>query len=202
MSKVMLISSDGHATARQEDYLDYLDPEIRTDFKEWLEGTGPAYVGHNAHPDVDPAVNFDSELRLRDLETQGVVAEVLFPNSLPFGFAAEGTDAGNSERAQKQVLGALRGYNRWLVDFVALAPERRAGLAVVSFADIDDAVKTVHWAKETGLKGVQLPGPAGEPWFFEDRLDPFWAACQETGSRSFSMPPASFPGQSRSDSRV
>jgi len=87
----MLISSDGHATALQENYLDCLDPEIRTDFKEWLEGAGPAYVGINAHPDVDPAVNFDSQLRLRDLETQGVVAEVLFPNSLPFGYAAEGT---------------------------------------------------------------------------------------------------------------
>ena len=62
MSKVMLISSDGHATARQEDYLDYLDPEISTDFKEWLEGTGPAYVGINAHPDVDPAVNFDLDV--------------------------------------------------------------------------------------------------------------------------------------------
>jgi len=64
MSQVMLISSDGHATARQEDYLDYLDPEIRTDFKEWLEGTGPASVGINAHPHVDPAVNFDSTSRL------------------------------------------------------------------------------------------------------------------------------------------
>ncbi len=81
----MLISSDGDATARQEDYLDYVDPEIRTDFNERLEGTGPAYVGINAHPDIDPAVIFDGELRLRDLETQGVVAEVLFPSSLPFG---------------------------------------------------------------------------------------------------------------------
>ncbi len=72
MSKVMLISSDGHATARQEDYLDYLDPEIRTDFKEWLEGTGPAYVGINAHPDVDPAVNFDLDVETGLIERQGL----------------------------------------------------------------------------------------------------------------------------------
>jgi predicted TIM-barrel fold metal-dependent hydrolase len=174
----MMISSDGHVTARQADFLPYLDAELRDDFAAWL-GAQTAAVGINAHPDIDPAANYDSELRIRDLETQGVVAEVLFPNSLPFGFAAEGTDTGNTDSTRARVLGALSGYNRWLADFVSQAPERRAGMAVVSFVDIQDAVKTVRWAKENGLRGIQLPGPAGEPWFFDEGLDPFWAICEE-----------------------
>jgi predicted TIM-barrel fold metal-dependent hydrolase len=179
MSKVMLISSDGHATALQKDFLPYLDEEIRPDFQAWLDGSGAAYVGINAHPDIDKSANYDSAYRLRDLETQGVVAEVIFPNSLPFGFAAEGTDAGGGEKAKAQVAAALRGYNRWLADFVAQAPSRRAGMAVVTFDNVEEAVRTVRWAKEHGMRGIQLPGPAGEPWFFEERLDPFWAACQD-----------------------
>ena len=36
------------------------------------------------HPDFDPAVQWDSDLRTSALEAEGVVAEVLFPNDLPF----------------------------------------------------------------------------------------------------------------------
>ena len=35
--KIMIISSDGHATARMEDYTDYLDPAFRDEFR----GKGP-----------------------------------------------------------------------------------------------------------------------------------------------------------------
>jgi predicted TIM-barrel fold metal-dependent hydrolase len=75
----------------------------------------------------------------------------------------------------------LWGYNRWIAEFVDRAPHRRAGMGVVSFADVDEAVKMARWAKVNGLKGIQLPGPAGEPWFFEERLDPFWEVCEELG---------------------
>jgi predicted TIM-barrel fold metal-dependent hydrolase len=179
MSKVLLISSDGHATARQEDYARYLDPAIRDEFQAWLDSEGAAYLGINASPAVDQRANYDSDYRIQDLESQGVAAEVLFPNSLPFGFAAEGTDGGSSDRGRAQIRAALWGYNRWIADFVAQAPERRVGLGVVSFDDVDEAVRMARWAKQNGLKAVQLPGPAGEPWFFDEALDPFWACCEE-----------------------
>jgi hypothetical protein len=38
-------------------------------------------------------------------------------------------------------------YNRWLADFCALAPGRRAGQALISFDDVEQAVRDIHWAR-------------------------------------------------------
>ena len=62
----------------------------------------------------------DSDRRLRDLETQGVVAEVLFPNGMPFGrmrfedFAKQGDP--EIDREARSI------YNRWLADPLGPAP--------------------------------------------------------------------------------
>jgi predicted TIM-barrel fold metal-dependent hydrolase len=78
---------------------------------------------------------------------------------------------------------ARMAYNRWLADFCAAVPGRRAGQAVVSFDDgVEIAAQDVYWAKEHGLSGVMMPplNPGGI-FFFDPVLDPIWAACQDTG---------------------
>ena len=52
----------------------------------------------------------------------------------------------------------------------------------MSFDDVDQAVKDIHWAKEHGLGGMMMPAllPGGK-FFFDPALDPVWAACVETG---------------------
>ena len=58
-------------------------------------------------------------------------------------------------------LAGIRAHNRWLVDFVAEAPERRAGIGQIFTNDIDDAIADAHWIKEHGLRGgVLLPNVA------------------------------------------
>ena len=108
------------------------------------------------------------------------MGEVLFSNGQPFQVNRldDFVDASNIE------LGEVgRGvYNRWLVDFCAKAPEQRRGQMSMSFADVDEAVKDVYWAKEHGLGGIALPGlTRGGKYFFDPDLDPIWNACQETG---------------------
>jgi predicted TIM-barrel fold metal-dependent hydrolase len=44
--------------------------------------------------------------------------------------------------------------------------------------DVDEAVAMLHAAADDGLKGVVLPGPAGDPWLFDPAIDPFWSACE------------------------
>ena len=53
----------------------------------------------------------------------------------------------------------MRAHNRWLVDFCADVPGRRAGVAQILLNDIDDACAEIRWAKEAGLTGgVLVPG--------------------------------------------
>ena len=50
----------------------------------------------------------------------------------------------------------------------------------VSFDDIDEAIDDVHWAKEHGLEGIMMPAlHPGGTYFFDESLDPVWAAIQD-----------------------
>jgi len=107
-----------------------------------------------------------------------VVAEVLFPNGLPFQTRPSDDPGTYSDPELDRQ--ARMAYNRWLSDFCALAPGRRAGQALVSFDDVDQAVADIHWAKEHGLGGVMMPALLpGDAFFFDPALDPVWAACVE-----------------------
>ncbi len=122
---------------------------------------------------------FDSERRLQDLERDGIVAEVLFPNGVPFA-----SGFGRDEYPPELRAAGARAYNRWLADFCRQAPGRRAGMAVVSLHDIHRAVGELHAAKENGLKGVLLPnywGTEGLPPYLDPYYEPLWSTCGDIG---------------------
>ena len=48
-------------------------------------------------------------------------------------------------------------YNRWLVDFCSVEPERHAGMCHVPIWDMDASIAEVVWAHEHGLQGGELP---------------------------------------------
>ena len=55
----------------------------------------------------------------------------------------------------------MRAHNRWLADFCAEAPERRAGIGLIHLNNIDDAIADVEWVARQNLRGdVLLPLPA------------------------------------------
>jgi predicted TIM-barrel fold metal-dependent hydrolase len=105
---------------------------------------------------------------------------VLFPNGLPF--QARPADDVASFADLEIDRQARLAYNRWLADFCAQTPGRRAGQALISFDDVGLAVEDIHWAKEHGLGGVMMPAllPGGI-FFFDPALNPVWAACVEAG---------------------
>ncbi len=197
MSRYLVISADGHAGPPADTYRTYLDPGyhaafdahqeeleagrmVNTEFvEEWDEETGD----HDLEAAYDPAT------RDAILDTEGVAAEVLFPDadvlgtgraaSSPFG-SGLGSGVGVDPEAVKA---GARAHNRWLADFCATNPHRRIGVAVVPVtAGVDDAVAEVHVAAERGLRGVMIPTRWFEaPAYLDASYEPFWAACTETG---------------------
>ena len=180
MARTAIISVDGHVRASRRDYRNYVETQYLDVFDEWLgaqEAAGAPEHG-GLRPGLDATSQWDSDLRLKDMESQGVVAEVLFPNGLPFQTRPSDDVAAFSDpEIDRQ---ARMAYNRWLVDFCAQTPGRRAGQALVSFDDVERAVADIHWAKAQGLGGVMMPPllPGGT-FFFDPALDPVWAACVE-----------------------
>src|SRR5271170_6317786 len=86
MSKTAIISVDGHVRASRSDYRNYVEQRFLDAFDAWAaaeEAAGAPESG-NLSAGLDPMSQWDSDLRVKDMESQGVVAEVLFPNGLPF----------------------------------------------------------------------------------------------------------------------
>src|SRR3954469_8134946 len=177
--RYVVVSADGHAGADLLGYRPYLDQRHHDEFDRWASAYEIPYedmVG----PDGDR--NWNSDRRLAELEADGIVAEVLFPNTVPpfFPTASLATQVPAATAGDLELRWAgLRAHNRWLVDFCAATPGRRAGVAQILLHDVDAAVAEVRWARDAGLfGGVLLPGaPPGSGLLplYAPEYEPIWA---------------------------
>jgi predicted TIM-barrel fold metal-dependent hydrolase len=183
VERYAVISSDCHGGAQLMEYRNYLPSSMYDEFDVWARDYAIPFEDLRG-PDADQ--NWNSDRRLRDMDAQGVAGEVIYPNTIP-PFFPKGSLVGQPKAASREELDkrwiGLQAHNRWLVDFVARAPERRAGIAQVMLHDVDAAVAEVRWAREAGLRGgVLVPGtpPGGDYEPLWSRVyDPLWQVCEE-----------------------
>ena len=177
-----IISADTHAGGSHADYRGYLEARFLEDFDAWRAKYRNPWKDLK---DDRRARNWDSELRWEQQNADGVVAEVVFPNTVPPFFPGFVLFAPppKPEQYDKRLAG-IRAHNRWLADFCAEAPERRAGIGQIFTNSIDDAISDVHWIADNGLRGgVLLPNVAPDahwvkPVHHRD-YDPLWETLQE-----------------------
>jgi len=179
-----LISSDCHAGASHDTYRTYLDPKYLDDFDAWR--------GKYKNPFRDLQGderdrNWNNERRNRELEADGTVGEVIFPNTVPPFFPSMALLARPPSPDDYELrLAGIRAHNRWLADFCAEYPERRAGIGQIFLNDVDDAIADVRWIHEHGLRGgILLPAVPPDTKYldplFSQKYDPLWAVCAELG---------------------
>lgn len=185
LDRYVVVSADCHGGGDVDDYRDYLERRYLDDFDAW-RATYEVPFGDLEGPDASR--NWDHDRRLRELEADGVVAEVIFPNTVPPFYPKASLveqppspTAGDLERRAA----GLRAHNRWLADFCAAAPGRRAGIAQIMLHDVDAAVAEIRWARDAGLTGgILLPGAppgSGLPPLYASDYEPIWRACAELG---------------------
>lgn len=183
VERYTVISADCHAGGSHAQYREYLDPAYLDQFDEWR--------GRYKNPfrdlqDDTRNRNWDDDRRIAEMDADGIVAEVVFPNTVPpfFPTGVVIAPAPSTPEEYELRLAGIRAHNRWLVDFCARHPKRRAGLGQILLNNVEDAVQDVEWIAEHGLAGVLLPGVApnsGIEPLFSPAYDPLWAACQDAG---------------------
>ena len=182
-SRYVVISADGHAGADLRDYRAYLESSLHDEFDRWV-GSYVNPFSDLVKPDADR--NWDSDVRQRALEADGVAAEVLYPNTVPPFFPRGGLVAAAPTAEEYPLrLAGLRAHNRWLAEWCAALPGRRAGIGQLLLNDVEEAVADVEWIAENGLTGGALlpgmpPGIGIDP-LHSPRYDPVWRACEERG---------------------
>ncbi len=169
----LLITADTHAGGSHEQYREYLDPGYREQFDAWRGGyKNPS----QAHYGNKKKRNWDLDIRTKDQNSQGVVGEVVFPNTVPPFFNKSIVTAPPPKPEEYELtLAGIRAHNRWLKDFCAEDPDRRAGIGLILPNDFDEAIKDIEFIAQAGLRGgVMLPLIPPDCTWLKPLFDPAW----------------------------
>lgn len=196
--RYLVISSDCHAGLPNEQYREWLDPEYRDAFDQSLadrarmlelaqRGILNEEFAEEWHRENEEGLRggWDAARRDKELDADGVVGEVIFPDadavtsgaSAPFGAGL----ASSAEIPSELLMAGARAHNRWLAELCADSPARRAGVAIVPIFDPEAAVAEITRARESGLRGgILIPSMWGsQPPYHDPRYEPVWAACED-----------------------
>lgn len=125
---------------------------------------------------------WDPRARLRDMDLTGMLASVCFPSGA-WGFCGQ-----RFMRMRDRDLGlaCMRAYNDWVVDvWSATDPSRLVAFQVPWFHDMEVAVTEIERNASRGVRCVSFsenPEKIGMPSLYSDYWDPFFRACEETGT--------------------
>jgi predicted TIM-barrel fold metal-dependent hydrolase len=112
---------------------------------------------------------FDPDVRVKDLDADGVWGEVLYPTIGLFGFMIPDPELR---------MACARVYNTWLAETFATS-SRFAGTALIPVQDVNAAVCEIERVATLGLRSVMLPmhAPVDHPYNL-DLYNPIWAVAQ------------------------
>ncbi len=126
----------------------------------------------------EPAQTFsmggnDPDARLRDLDTDGVWGEVIYPN-LAFFCTFHIRDAALQ-------VATARVYNDWVADQFIGASERFAPVAVIPVRDVAASITELQRVAARGFRSALLPDHIDARPYNDLAYEPLWAAAQDLG---------------------
>ncbi len=145
----------------------------------WEPGKG--YLGPINFDELHPAV-WNIRERVRHMDAIGVEASLCFP-SAPFGFAGW-----RFLRMKDRELGlaSLRAFNDWLLEvWAGTCPGRMIPCQLAWLADPVIAAEEIRRNAARGFTSVSFsenPEKLGLPSLYGREWDPFFRACEETGT--------------------
>ena len=185
--RYLVISSDCHAGASLDTYREYLEQRYLEEFDDWRGSYVNPFEDLQDEASPEYRRNFETPIRQAELERDGIVGEVVFPNTIPPFFPGSPLTLPEPRSAVEweRRWAGLRAHNRWLADWCGELPGRRAGVAQVLLDDVPAAVAEVRSAKEARLfGGVLIPNLAPDsalPPLHAPDYEPLWATCAELG---------------------
>lgn len=118
--------------------------------------------------------------RIKDMDTDGVWAELCFPN---MGGFAGSTFYEIQDKDDELAKLCIRAYNDFILDeWCAYAPERQIPLTMVPYWDVEAAVAEAERTAAKGARSItflEAPHRVGLPSYHTDHWDPLLRFCEE-----------------------
>ena len=201
MSKITIVSTDGHAVMPVEAWPEYLEQP----FHEYL----PQLRAENdvnaraMYPMADMIVvpnydlfdkegvyraggwegAWDLDVRLAQMDREGIAAEFVYHGF--YRVADPAFSVMNGVYAPELVDAGVRAYDRWAFDTFGAAKERLALVgAMGACTDLAGTMDEVAWCADHGFLGTYAPGFLGMPGqapLYDEFWDPLWALYADRG---------------------
>ncbi|MFI5266207.1 MAG: amidohydrolase family protein, partial [Chloroflexota bacterium] len=110
------------------------------------------------------------ELRLADMDRDGVDATVMYGPTDPFAI--------DEPELRRE---CYRAYDDWLLDFQASRPDRLSGVAQLCHEDPAAARDELERLAKRGIRHVNVLAARADPPVYDEAWEPFWALAEETG---------------------
>lgn len=179
-----VISADDHVIEPTDLWADRVATKDRDRAPRiWRDADGVAHVevdgrsfdvpGLNPHLVEGRAGFLDLELRLADMDAEGIDAAVLFPQKA----------LAIMSMADKDFLfDCCDVYNEWLAQWCAQAPDRLHGVAIlpVHYAP-EKTAAFLDKVKALGFKAIELPSSPRGVFYNGSAMEPMWDAIEASG---------------------
>jgi predicted TIM-barrel fold metal-dependent hydrolase len=200
VDQLIIVSSDGHAVMPPHTWAKYLAPEYHKYLdrlhNETKMFTGSMTILNDAM--LSPAAQkvFDKEgaygsgqwnglwnreIRLKEMDREGVAAEFVFPGDFRASELFHSTM--NATYNLAAIDHGARAFNRWLFDEFGSARDRLLLVgAPISGLDLNGAIAEANWMADHGFVGIFTPGYCALPGHvpvYDSYWDPLWAAFAE-----------------------
>lgn len=161
----VIISADSHVT----EATDLWTTRVPAPYRDQAPRFDPRRIGDG----FGVAGGYDPHERIKEMETDGVSAEVLYPT---LGLNLFGMDDAGLQEV------CFRVYNDWLMEYCQVAPKRLVGVPTISVYEVDHGIQELERCLKAGLKGALIwQAPHPDLPLYSNHYDRFWAAAQEMG---------------------
>ncbi len=198
MSRAIVISSDSHVFEPPDLWTTRIDSEFKEraphmrqvdgmdhlfiEGDQFLAGIGlisgagmrfenPEDITHEARFEDVHVGGYEPGEHIRDMKTDGVSAEILYPSQGLFYFRVP----------DSELMSAIfRAYNDWLVDFCSTHPKQLKGIAMINLDDVEDGMRELSRTAKMGMAGAMISEyPPEERRYDLPEYEPFWALAQD-----------------------
>jgi len=179
-----VISADDHLIEPTDLWADRVPAKYRDLApRMWRDHEGVAHIEVDGRLFDVPGFNpflvegragfMDMELRLKDMDAEGIDAAIVFPQKALAIMSMEDKDL---------LFTCCDVYNEWLAEWCSAAPDRLFGVAILPVHFKPE--RTAHYldkVKALGHKAIELPSQPRGVFYNSKAMEPMWDAIEASG---------------------
>jgi predicted TIM-barrel fold metal-dependent hydrolase len=114
----------------------------------------------------------DVNVRIKDLDAEGVDKDVIFPQRTLSLVGLQDLELRDA---------CMKAYNEWLSDYCSAYPDRLYGVGILNWWEPEAARDNLQALRAQGFKAMEIPSMPPGVYYNSRAMEPMWDAIEESG---------------------